>query len=316
MAPTEAKFLVFGKTGWIGGLVGDMLKQQGVPFEYATARLEDRAAVIADIERVRGGRGPQVVGMARAHARNSMQLRSLMHPHAARVPACLPALPCPGQAHQRPELRGPHRPAQRGLVRDAQGAAAAAPACPPPRTRARLRTSCLLRLPQHLAHTHITASRSTTHPHAPHMRAHMPPPPPKVETIRANVIGCLTLADVCLARDIHMTYYGTGCIFHYDDKFPENSGKGFKEEDTPNFTGSYYSHTKVRASSSSSKVLREQQGVREQHAPRAAPSLVPPRRRCHAGCREGLAPTPPAPEGAFTLPISALHLKNPPQQVS
>ena len=36
-----------------------------------------------------------------------------------------------------------------------------------------------------------------------------------------------------------------GCIFHYDKDFPEGSGKGFKESDKPNFTGSYYSHTKV-----------------------------------------------------------------------
>lgn len=42
-----------------------------------------------------------------------------------------------------------------------------------------------------------------------------------------------------------MTYYGTGCIFHYDDEFPQGSGKGFKESDKPNFTGSYYSYTKV-----------------------------------------------------------------------
>lgn len=68
----------------------------------------------------------------------------------------------------------------------------------------------------------------------------------QIETIRANVIGCLNLADVCQQRDIHMTYYGTGCIFHYDDDFPVDSGKGFKEADKPNFTGSYYSYTKVR----------------------------------------------------------------------
>lgn len=43
---------MFGKSGWIGGLVGKMLKDGGVQFEYATARLEDRAAVLADIERV------------------------------------------------------------------------------------------------------------------------------------------------------------------------------------------------------------------------------------------------------------------------
>lgn len=46
-------FLIFGKSGWIGGLVGDILREQGAKFEYATAKLEDRAAIIADIERVR-----------------------------------------------------------------------------------------------------------------------------------------------------------------------------------------------------------------------------------------------------------------------
>ena len=50
--PLPQRFLIFGRTGWIGGLVGDMLKQQGATWEYATARLEDRAAVVADIERV------------------------------------------------------------------------------------------------------------------------------------------------------------------------------------------------------------------------------------------------------------------------
>lgn len=67
----------------------------------------------------------------------------------------------------------------------------------------------------------------------------------QVETIRANVIGCLLLADITRELGIHMTYFGTGCIFHYDEAFPMGSGKGFKESDKPNFTGSYYSHTKV-----------------------------------------------------------------------
>ena len=49
-------FLVFGKSGWIGGLIGQLLKERGLKFEYANARLEDRAEVIADIERVRYSR--------------------------------------------------------------------------------------------------------------------------------------------------------------------------------------------------------------------------------------------------------------------
>lgn len=46
-------FLVYGKSGWIGGQVGALLEAAGAKWEWGTARLEDRAAVLADIERVR-----------------------------------------------------------------------------------------------------------------------------------------------------------------------------------------------------------------------------------------------------------------------
>lgn len=42
-----------------------------------------------------------------------------------------------------------------------------------------------------------------------------------------------------------MHSFGTGCIFHYDDVHTIESGIGFKESDSANFTGSYYSETKV-----------------------------------------------------------------------
>ena len=70
----------------------------------------------------------------------------------------------------------------------------------------------------------------------------------QLETIRVNVLGMLNLADICFEKKIHLTTYATGCIFHYDKEFPEGSGKGFKEADKPNFTGSYYSYTKARHS--------------------------------------------------------------------
>ena len=60
----------------------------------------------------------------------------------------------------------------------------------------------------------------------------------KIETIRANVIGALTLADVCREKNIHCTMYATGCIFTYGRKTV------FNEEDKPNFDGSFYSKTK------------------------------------------------------------------------
>jgi hypothetical protein len=45
-----------------------------------------------------------------------------------------------------------------------------------------------------------------------------------------------------------MINYATGCIFEYDAAHPEGSGIGFKEEDKPNFMGSFYSKTKAMVS--------------------------------------------------------------------
>lgn len=66
----------------------------------------------------------------------------------------------------------------------------------------------------------------------------------KQETVRANIIGALNLADICYMRNIHMTNFGTGCIYEYDEHHSVNSGISFTEEEKPNFDGSYYSKTK------------------------------------------------------------------------
>lgn len=64
------------------------------------------------------------------------------------------------------------------------------------------------------------------------------------ETIRSNVLGTLTVADICAMKGIHHLLYATGCIFEYDDKHVIG-GQGFLEEDKANFHGSFYSHTKA-----------------------------------------------------------------------
>src|SRR5210317_1622184 len=46
-------FLVYGRTGWIGGKIGKLLTEQGHEWSYGSARLEDRRAVIDDIERTK-----------------------------------------------------------------------------------------------------------------------------------------------------------------------------------------------------------------------------------------------------------------------
>lgn len=66
------------------------------------------------------------------------------------------------------------------------------------------------------------------------------------ETIRTNVIGTLTLADTAYEHNIHLTNISTGCIYEYDSQHPMHSGKGFTEQEEPNFDGSFYSRTKIQ----------------------------------------------------------------------
>uniref|UniRef100_A0A7N0VFV8 UDP-glucose 4,6-dehydratase n=1 Tax=Kalanchoe fedtschenkoi TaxID=63787 RepID=A0A7N0VFV8_KALFE len=136
------KFLIYGRTGWIGGLLGEICAKQGIPYEYGKGRLEDRASLVADIKAVK---------------------------------------------------------------------------------------------PTHV----FNAAGVTGRPNVDWCESH------KTETIRANVAGTLTLADVCLEHGLRVVNFATGCIFEYDAAHPEGSGIGFKEQDTPNFIGSFYSKTKA-----------------------------------------------------------------------
>lgn len=65
-----------------------------------------------------------------------------------------------------------------------------------------------------------------------------------VENVRDNLYAPLSLGLLCKERGIHLTYFGTGCIFEYDAGHTEGSADGFKETDLPNFFGSSYSVVK------------------------------------------------------------------------
>ena len=67
----------------------------------------------------------------------------------------------------------------------------------------------------------------------------------KQATIRANLVGALTVFDIAYKHNIHVINFGTGCIYEYNDAHPMYSGVGFKEEEEPNFQGSFYSFTKT-----------------------------------------------------------------------
>lgn len=136
------KFLIYGRTGWLGGLLGKLCEKQGIPYEYGKGRLENRSQILADIAAVK---------------------------------------------------------------------------------------------PTHV----FNAAGLTGRPNVDWCESH------KTETIRVNVAGTLTLADVCREHGLLVMNFATGCIFEYDAAHPEGSGIGYKEEDTPNFIGSFYSKTKA-----------------------------------------------------------------------
>ncbi|KAI4315354.1 hypothetical protein L6164_028173 [Bauhinia variegata] len=141
-ADKPLKFLIYGRTGWIGGLLGKLSESQGIDYAYGSGRLENRSSLEADIATVN---------------------------------------------------------------------------------------------PTHV----FNAAGVTGRPNVDWCESH------KVETIRTNVVGTLTLADVCRERGLVLINYATGCIFEYDEHHPLGCGIGFKEEDIPNFIGSFYSKTKA-----------------------------------------------------------------------
>ena len=90
---------------------------------------------------------------------------------------------------------------------------------------------------EHIAPTHVVnAAGKTGRPNVDSLESE-----PR-STYRSNVVGAIELASACHERGIHFTHLGSGCIYSGD-----NLGRGFAEEDAPNFFGSLYSRTKALA---------------------------------------------------------------------
>lgn len=136
-----ATFLIYGKNGWIGGMLGRMLVKKDIPHFFGSARLQNREDIERDIMRYR---------------------------------------------------------------------------------------------PTHI----ICAAGLTGRPNVDWCETN------KRAVVQSNVLGALNLMDVANSRGIHLTNFGTGCIYQYDDAHPIG-GPGFTEEEPPNFRESYYSKTKA-----------------------------------------------------------------------
>lgn len=62
-----------------------------------------------------------------------------------------------------------------------------------------------------------------------------------VENLKDNLYGPLNLAFISSKYNIHLTYFGTGCIF---SGYDANESTGYLESDDPDFFGSSYSVVK------------------------------------------------------------------------
>lgn len=67
-----------------------------------------------------------------------------------------------------------------------------------------------------------------------------------IEVTRSNILGALNVADCCYLLGIHLTYFGSGCIYDQDADHPLD-GTGFTEEEPPFYGGSMYSRSRLYA---------------------------------------------------------------------
>lgn len=66
----------------------------------------------------------------------------------------------------------------------------------------------------------------------------------KFDTMNSNLLGPLVLLKACNSLGKYLVHVGTGCIYEGSENGEGKEGKGFSEEDVPNFIGTYYSKTK------------------------------------------------------------------------
>lgn len=96
--------------------------------------------------------------------------------------------------------------------------------------------------------THIVCLIGRTHGEKFPTIDYLEQPGKLVENVRDNLFSPIVLALICKEYSIHLTYFGTGCIFIYDEQKPcypaGDERNGFKEEDNANFFGSSYSVVK------------------------------------------------------------------------
>jgi dTDP-glucose 4,6-dehydratase len=92
------------------------------------------------------------------------------------------------------------------------------------------------------APTHVVSFLGRTHGEKFSTIDYLEQPGKLVENVRDNLMAPIIIAQLCVERDIHYTYLGTGCIFNNNDG--NECIQAFKETDKPNFFGSSYSIVK------------------------------------------------------------------------
>jgi nucleoside-diphosphate-sugar epimerase len=66
----------------------------------------------------------------------------------------------------------------------------------------------------------------------------------KIETFRSNVLGALNVVDCCYQLGIHVTQFGSACIYNLPEKEVRNRAP-FTEKEEPFFKGAWYHRSRL-----------------------------------------------------------------------
>lgn len=67
----------------------------------------------------------------------------------------------------------------------------------------------------------------------------------KVETVRSNVLGVLNVVDACFRLGLHVTHFGSACIYTMPEQEALEDHPPFRETDEPFFQGCWYGRSRL-----------------------------------------------------------------------
>nr|GEW56080.1 bifunctional dTDP-4-dehydrorhamnose 3,5-epimerase/dTDP-4-dehydrorhamnose reductase [Tanacetum cinerariifolium] len=212
---TPYKFLIYGKTSWIGGLIGKICESQNINYTYDSGRLESHDSLVADLEAVKPTHvfnaacvnGRPNVDWCESHKFKTIRTNVvgiLTLADVCREKGLALVNYATGCIFEYDEG---HLLGSGVGFKEEDSANFVGFLHLDLNSRLESRDSLVADL-EAVKPTHVfNAACVNGRPNVDWCESH------KVKTIRTNVVGTLTLADVCREKGLVLVNYATGCIF-------------------------------------------------------------------------------------------------------